>query len=234
MKLALSGGPLYRQTALTMQPTPRTRFARHPERGSFDRDVVHAILDEALICHIGFAVDGQPYVLPTTHARIDDRLYVHGSIASRMLKTLRGGVPVCVTATLIDGLVLARSAFHHSMNYRSVVILGTASQVTDPAHKRSAFNALIEHVVPGRSAQVREASDQELKATLVLGLDITEVSAKVRTGGPLDAEDDYALRCWAGVVPLAVQAQAPIADARLIPGVALPEEVAGYRRSRQA
>jgi nitroimidazol reductase NimA-like FMN-containing flavoprotein (pyridoxamine 5'-phosphate oxidase superfamily) len=217
----------------TMQPTPRTKLSRHPERGSFDREVVYGILDEALICHIGFAVAGQPYVLPTTHARIDDRLYVHGSIASRMLKTLRGGVPVCVTATLIDGLVLARSAFHHSMNYRSVVILGTAMQVTDPAHKRSAFNALIEHVVPGRSSQVRGASDQELKATLVLGLQITEASAKVRTGGPLDAEDDYALPCWAGVVPLAVQAKAPLADARLVPGVAVPQELAHYQRSRK-
>jgi nitroimidazol reductase NimA-like FMN-containing flavoprotein (pyridoxamine 5'-phosphate oxidase superfamily) len=214
----------------TLNPTGRTRLSRHPERGSHDRDAVYAILDEALICHIGFVAGGQPYVLPTTHARIDDRLYVHGSVASRMLKTLRDGTPMCVTATLIDGLVLARSAFHHSMNYRSAVILGMATQVTEPEHKRRAFNALIEHVMPGRSAQVRGASDQELKATLVLSLAITEASAKTRTGPPVDSENDYALPCWAGVLPLAVQAQAPIADARLIPGVPLPREVAAYER----
>jgi hypothetical protein len=218
-----------------MKPTRRTRLARHPERGAYDRDAVYAILDEALICHIGFVADGQPYVLPTTHARIDDHLYVHGSVAGRMLKTLRGGTPMCVTVTLIDALVLARSAFHHSMNYRSAVLLGTATEVTDPEHKRRAFNALIEHVVPGRSAQVRSASDQELKATLVLSLAIAEASAKTRVGPPIDAEADYALPCWAGVLPLAVQAQAPIADARLIPGVPLPQEVAAYdRRPRSA
>jgi nitroimidazol reductase NimA-like FMN-containing flavoprotein (pyridoxamine 5'-phosphate oxidase superfamily) len=213
-----------------MQPTPRTKLSRRPERGTYDRETVYAILDEALICHIGFALEGQPYVLPTTHARLDDRLYVHGSIASRMLKTLRGGVPVCVTVTLIDGLVLARSAFHHSMNYRSVVVLGTATEVTDPEHKRRAFNALVEHVVPGRSAQVRGASDQELNATSVLCVPITEASAKVRTGEPVDSEEDYALPCWAGVVPVALRAQTPIADSRLAPGVPVPREVAAYTR----
>ncbi len=218
-----------------MNPTSRTQLARHPERGSHDREAVYAILDEALICHIGFVAEGQPYVLPTTHARIDDHLYVHGSVASRMLKTLRGGTPMCVTVTLIDALVLARSAFHHSMNYRSAVLLGTATVVTDPQHERRAFDALIEHVIPGRSAQVRGASDQELKATLVLSLAITEASAKTRVGPPIDAEADYALPCWAGVLPLTVQAQAPIADARLIPGVSLPREVAAYdRRTRRA
>ena len=186
-----------------MNPTHRTTLTRRPERGSHDLDAVFGILDEALICHIGFHHDNQPYVLPTTHARIEDRLYVHGSIASRMLKTLRVGAPVCVTVTLVDGLVLARSAFHHSMNYRSAVILGTATEVTDPAHKRRAFAALVEHIVPGRTAQVRAASEQELKATSVLCLPITEASAKARTGPPIDLEDDYALPCWAGVVPLA-------------------------------
>lgn len=216
-----------------MEPTPRTQLARHPERGSYDRQSVYAILDEALICHIGFAVEGQPYVLPTTHARIDDKLYVHGSVANRMLKTLRGGAPVCVTVTLIDGLVLARSAFHTSMNYRSVVILGTATEVTDPEHKRGAFAALVEHVLPGRSAHVRAPTDQEIRATSVLCLPITEASAKARTGGPLDAEADYGLPCWAGVVPLAVQAQAPIPDSRLAPGVSVPGEVAVYQRVRR-
>lgn len=213
-----------------LEPTSRTRLSRKPDRGSYDRATVYAILDEALICHIGFAVAGQPYVLPTTHARIDDKLYVHGSVANRMLKTLRGGAPVCVTATLIDGLVLARSAFHTSMNYRSVVILGTASEVTDLEHKRSAFKALVEHVMPGRSAHIRAPSEQEIKATSVLCLPITEASAKARTGGPVEAEEDYALPCWAGVVPLTLQAQAPVPDARLAPGTALPREVALYTR----
>lgn len=213
-----------------MEPTPRTQLVRKPDRGSYDRDTVHAILDEALICHIGFAVEGQPYVLPTTHARIEDRLYVHGSVASRMLKKLKGGTPVCVTVTLVDGLVLARSAFHTSMNYRSVVILGAATEVTDFEHKRSAFNALIEHVLPGRGAHIRAPTDQEMRATSVLCLPITEASAKARTGGPVETEADYALPCWAGVVPLALQAQAPIPDARLAPGTPLPREVAFYTR----
>jgi len=217
-----------------MEPTPRTRLARHPERGSYDRDTVYAILDEALICHIGFSVEGQPYVLPTTHARIEDRLYVHGAVSNRMLKSLRSGAPVCVTVTLIDGLVLARSAFHTSMNYRSVVILGNPTEVTDPAHKRSAFNALVEHVMPGRSAQVRSPSEQEILATTVLCLPITEASAKARTGGPIDSEADHALPCWAGVVPLAMRAQAPIPDSRLAAGVTVPREVATYERPRRA
>ena len=213
-----------------LAPTSRTRLVRKPDRGSYDRPSVYAILDEALICHIGFALEGQPYVLPTTHARIDDKLYVHGSVANRMLKTLRGGAPVCVTVTLIDGLVLARSAFHTSMNYRSVVILGTASEVTDQEHKNRAFNALVEHILRGRSAHVRAPSEQEMKATSVLCLPITEASAKMRTGGPVEAEADYALPCWAGVLPLSLQPQAPVPDARLAPGTALPPEVAFYTR----
>lgn len=213
-----------------MEPTSRTRLVRKPDRGSYDRAAIHAILDEALICHIGFAVEGQPYVLPTTHARIEDRLYVHGSVASRMLKTLKGGTPVCVTVTLIDALVLARSAFHTSMNYRSVVILGAASEVTDLEHKRSAFNALIEHILPGRGAHIRGPSDQEMKATSVLCLPITEASAKIRTGGPVEAEADYALPCWAGVIPVGLQARAPVPDDRLAPGTPLPQEVAFYTR----
>jgi uncharacterized protein len=215
-----------------MEPTSsRTRLARHPERGSYDREAVYAILDEALICHIGFVVDAQPYVLPTTHARIGDKLYVHGSVANRMLETLRRGAPVCITVTLIDGLVLARSAFRTSMNYRSVVILGAATEVTETEHKRRAFNALVEHVLRGRSAQIRLPSDQEMKATSVLCLPIEEFSAKVRAGGPADSEADHAQSCWAGVVPLSLQAGAPIPDSRLAPGVPLPREVAFYERA---
>ena len=213
-----------------MEPTSRTRLIRKPDRGSHDRDTVYAILDEGLICHLGFAVDGQPYVLPTTHARIEDRLYVHGSVASRMLKTLKGGTPVCITVTLIDGLVLARSAFHMSMNYRSVVVLGTSTEVSDHDHKRRAFKALVEHVLPGRSADIRAPSEQEIKATSLLCLPITEASAKARTGGPVEAEEDYALPCWAGVVPLALQARAPVPDSRLPPDTPLPREVAFYTR----
>jgi uncharacterized protein len=213
-----------------MEPTPRTTLARKPDRGSHDRDTVYAILDEALTCHIGFALQGQPYVLPTTHARIDDRLYVHGSAASRMLKTLKGGTPVCVTVTLIDGLVLARSAFHMSMNYRSVVLLGRATEVRDQDHKRSAFKALVEHILPGRSADIRAPSEQEIAATSVLCLPITEASAKARTGGPVEAEADYALPCWAGVVPLALQARTPVPDSRLPPATPPPRGVAFYTR----
>lgn len=213
-------------------PTPRTTFLRRPDRGSHDRAVVNAILDEALVCHVGFVMDGQPFVLPTTHARIDQRLYIHGSAGGRMLRTLRLGVPVCVTVTLLDGLVLARSAFHHSMNYRSVLILGTARNVVDEQEKRLAFSALIDHVAEGRSAHVRGASELELKATSVLSVPIEEASAKVRTGPPIDDEPDYALPCWAGVIPLALQAQPAIPDPRLPAGVRLPAALTRYRRPR--
>jgi hypothetical protein len=197
----------------------RVRVRRLPQRGVYDRGVVHAILDEALVCHVGFVVDGQPYVIPTIHARVGDTVYVHGSAASRMLRTLREGAPVSVTVTLVDGLVLARSAFHHSMNYRSVIALGTATEVTDPVEKRAALDAIVEHVAPGRLAEVRAPSELEMKATLVLKLPLQEVSAKVRTGPPLDDEADYALPCWAGVIPLALQPLAPVADPRLAPGI---------------
>lgn len=218
----------------TIAPTQRTKLVRRPDRGTYDRPVVNAILDEALICHVGFAVDGQPFVLPTTHARVDDPLYIHGSVGARMLRTLRRSAPICVTVTLIDGLVLARSAFHHSMNYRSVVILGTAREVEDEAEKCSAFNALVDHVIAGRSTQTRQASPQELKATAVLCLPIEEASAKIRTGPPLDDESDYALPYWAGVLPLQLQAQSPVTDPRLAPGVPIPPGLADYRRSRPA
>lgn len=215
----------------TIAPTQRTTLVRRPDRGTYDRSTVNAILDEALICHVGFAVDGQPFVLPTTHARVDDRLYIHGSVGGRMLKTLRRGTPVCVTVTLLDGLVLARSAFHHSMNYRSVVILGTAAEVEDETEKRCAFDALVDHVMAGRSGHTRPASAQELKATSVLCVPIEEVSAKVRTGPPIDDEDDYALRHWAGVLPIQLQVQPPIADPRLAAGIPIPAHLMDYRRS---
>lgn len=216
----------------TIAPTQRTTLVRRPDRGMYDRLMVNAILDEALICHVGFAIEGQPFVLPTTHARVEDRLYIHGSVGGRMLRTLRRGAPICVTVTLIDGLVLARSAFHHSMNYRSVVILGGAREVEDEAEKRRAFSALVDHVLAGRSAQTREASAQELKATSVLCVPIEEASAKVRTGPPLDDEDDFALPYWAGVLPVRLEAESPIADPRLPAGIPIPASLVDYRRAK--
>ena len=214
-------------------PTDRTTLRRLPQRGSHERTTIEAILDEALSCHVGFVVDGQPFVIPTIHGRIGDRLYVHGSAASRMLKTLAGEVPLCITVSLIDGLVLARSAFHHSMNYRSVVVLGSARAVTDPKEKWDALHAVVEHVAPGRWAEVREPNEKELKATLVLGLSLDEASAKVRTGPPIDDEEDYALECWAGVVPLRLVASEPIPEPRLARGIApTPAVVAASRRGR--
>ena len=213
-----------------LTPTERTAIERLPKRGVYDRAAIHEILDEALWCHAGFVIGGQPYVIPTIHARVGDRLYVHGSAASRMLRTLGQGVPVCVTVSLLDGLVLARSAFHHSMNYRSVVVLGTAAEVTEREEKTRALEAIVEHVLPGRSAEVRGPNQLELKATTVLRLPIEEASAKVRTGPPIDDEEDYALPCWAGVLPLRLTPREPEADPRLPPGVPVPGYVATYRR----
>ena len=195
-----------------LTPTPRTRLRRRPERGSYDRAVVEAVLDDGLVCHLGFAVDGQPFVIPTTYARVGDVVYVHGAAASRMLRELREGVPACLTVTLVDGLVLARSAFHHSMNYRSVVILGAATQVTDEAEKLDALAAIVEHVFPGRWATARPPTPAELRATMVLRLPIEEASAKVRTGGPIDDPEDLTWPCWAGVVPLRLTPLAPVPD----------------------
>jgi uncharacterized protein len=213
-------------------PTERTTLKRLPKRGVYDREAVYRILDEGFICHVGFTVDERPVVIPTGYARADDRLYIHGSQASRMLKTLAGGVDVCVTVTLVDGLVLARSAFHHSINYRSVVIFGRAIPVTDTEEKAAALFAFSEHVLRGRWADVREPTDQELRATTVLSLPISEVSAKVRTGPPIDDEEDYALPVWAGVLPLQVVAGVPIADPRLANDVAPPPYVLNYKREK--
>ena len=215
-------------------PTDRTRVRRLPDRGVYDRPVIDVILDEALVCHLGFVAAGQPFGIPTIHARVADAVYVHGSAASRMLRHLRDGVPACVTATLVDGLVLARSAFHHSLNYRSVVVLGTATEVVSPDERLAALEAIVEHVVPGRWDEVRPPNARELKATMVLRVPITEASAKVRTGGPIDDEEDLALACWAGVLPLRLAAAAPVPDARLPGGTAVPVTVREYRRARAA
>jgi len=212
-------------------PTERTQVKRLPKRGMYDRETVFKILDEAFVCHVGFVVDGQPYVIPTNFGRVGETLYLHGSAASRMLRTLSEGIPVCVTVSLIDGLVLARSAFHHSVNYRSVVILGTARLVEDPAEKMEALRLFTEHIMKGRWEQIRWPTEQELKGTTVLALPIEEVSAKVRTGDPKDDEEDYELPIWAGVLPLPVVPAAPIPDTRLKAGIAVPENVAKYARS---
>jgi nitroimidazol reductase NimA-like FMN-containing flavoprotein (pyridoxamine 5'-phosphate oxidase superfamily) len=210
--------------------TPRTTVRRLPARGSYDPAVLKAILDEGLVCHVGFVGDGQPFVIPTSYGRAGDVLYIHGSPASRMLRTLKEGVPVCVTVTLLDGLVLARSAFHHSMNYRSAVLLGTAVEVTDPAERDRALKAIVDHIVPGRWDSIRWPNDKELRGTLVLRLPIEEASAKIRTGPPIDDEEDYAMDVWAGVLPLATVPGAPIADPRLKDGTPPPGHVTAYRR----
>jgi nitroimidazol reductase NimA-like FMN-containing flavoprotein (pyridoxamine 5'-phosphate oxidase superfamily) len=202
--------------------TERTRVRRRAARGSHDPALNHAILDAALVCHVGFVVEGQPYVIPTAHARVGDWLYVHGAPANRMLGALSAGVPCCVTATLVDGLVLARSAFHHSMNYRSVVVLGTATQVTNTAEKRAALHALVERLHAGRSRGCRSPTDGELAATSLLALPITEASVKVRTGPPIDDADDLALPHWAGVIPTTLTRGAPEPDPLLLAGTLGP------------
>ena len=212
-----------------MESSNRTKIKRLPARGAYDRETIHAILDEAFICHVGFVVDGQPYVIPTGYARIGDDLYIHGSAASRMLRTLAKGIEVCVTVTILDGLVLARSAFHHSMNYRSVVILGQAELVEDPEEKNKALEAFTEHVIPGRWPAIRWPNEIELKATSVLKLPITEASAKIRTGDPKDDEEDYAMDVWAGVIPLATTTGEPVPDGRLRTGIPVPDHVANKR-----
>jgi uncharacterized protein len=215
---------------MTFPQTDRTKLKRLPKRGHFDRETVYSILDEGFICHVGFTVDGQPFVIPTGYARAGDKLYIHGSQASRMLRSLAGEIDACATVTIVDGLVLARSAFHHSMNYRSVLILGRASLVDDPVEKYDALLALSEHIVRGRWADVREPTEQEMVQTTVLKLPIEEASAKIRTGPPLDDEEDYALPIWAGVVPLKLVAGEPVKDPRLTADVPVPEYAAHYKR----
>jgi nitroimidazol reductase NimA-like FMN-containing flavoprotein (pyridoxamine 5'-phosphate oxidase superfamily) len=209
----------------------RVRLRRKRERGSHDRAVIDAILDEALIAHLGIADEhGQPFVVPTLHARAGDIVYCHGSAAGRTTRALAAGVPACLTVSLIDGIVLARSAMHHSANYRSVMLLGSARPVTDPDEQMAAAEAIIEHVVPGRWDDVRPPTANELKATAILALPIEEASAKIRTGGPVDDDEDYALAAWAGVIPLRTAAEAPVPDDRLAPGVGVPGYARCYRR----
>jgi hypothetical protein len=200
-------------------PTSRTKIRRLPKRGSYDKLAVHAILDEGFICHVGFAVDAQPYVIPTVYARAGETIYVHGSAVGRTLRTLTQGVAVCITVTLLDGLVLARSAFHHSINYRSVVMIGSAHLVDDKDEKMRALQLITDHVVPGRWDEVRWPNELELKQTSVLALPLAEVSAKIRTGPPVDDEVDYALPIWAGVVPVCTRLGAPRDDGRVLPEV---------------
>lgn len=213
-----------------IEPTEKTRLKRLPKRGNFDREVINAILDEAFICHVGFVSDGQPFVIPTAYGRVGDELYIHGSSASRMLRSLADGIDVCVTVTLIDGLVLARSAFHHSINYRSVVIIGKAEIVPGDDEKIKALEAFTEHLIPGRWADVRQPTELELKATIVLRLTINEASAKMRIGDPIDDEEDYALPVWAGILPLALKAGEPIPDARLDADIKPQKYVQRYKR----
>jgi uncharacterized protein len=211
-------------------PSARTTVKRHPERGAYDRDAIDAILDEALVCHVGFAIDGQPFVIPTIHARDGDVLYIHGSPGSRMLRNLRNGIDACVTVTLLDGLVLARSVYNHSMNYRSVVVLGRALEVTDPEEKLRAMRCVVEHIVPGRWDDARRPSEKEIKATTILALPLTEASAKVRTGPPTDDEEDLGLPVWAGVLPLSLRTDEPAPDDGVVDQP--PGYVTNYHRPR--
>lgn len=216
----------------TLNLTPRTRVVREPQRGVYDRDTVNAILDEAFLCHVGFVVDGQPYVIPTSYGRDGDVLYVHGSAASRMLRNLDKGIPVCITVMLLDGLVLARSVFNHSMNYRSVVILGTATLVDDLSQKVAALRTLSEHILPGRWDDARQPGEKELKVTSVLRIPIEELSAKVRSGPPIDDEEDYSFPTWAGVIPLEMTAGSAIADERC--QRELPAYLKDYSRKKRS
>lgn len=213
-----------------IEPTNRTKLKRLPKRGNFERETIYKILDEAFVCHVGFVVDGQPFVIPTAFGRKDDILFIHGSAASRMMRNLAIGIDVCVTVTLIDGLVLARSAFHHSINYRSVVIFGKAQIIEDESEKSEALRLFTEHLIPNRWDDVREPNSKELKGTTVLRLPITEASAKIRTGNPVDDEEDYELNVWAGVIPLKIQAEKPINDTLLREGIAVPEYALKYQR----
>jgi len=215
---------------MSTNPTPRTRIVREPQRAVYDRAAVNEILDEAFLCHVGFVADGQPYVIPTSYGRAGNVLYIHGSAASRMLRNLDQGVPVCITVTLLDGLVLARSVFNHSMNYRSVVILATATLVDDPAEKIAGLRALSEHIVPHRWDDARQPNEKELKATSVLKIPIEEFSAKVRVGPPMDDEEDYSFPTWAGVIPLEMTVGAPMRDERC--EQELPAYLQGYARKK--
>ncbi len=213
-------------------PTPRTRVVREPQRAVYDRKVVNRILDEGFICHVGFTLDGQPFVIPTSYGRHEDVLYIHGSAASRMLRNVSGGIPMCVTVTLLDGLVLARSIFNHSMNYRAVVVLGTATLIGDAEEKLTALRLLSEHIIPGRWNESRQPNEKELKATTIIRLPIQEFSAKVRQGPVIDDEEDYTFPVWAGVLPLNLVTGNPINDSRLAEKIPVPDYIKNYSRSK--
>jgi uncharacterized protein len=216
----------------TFPVSERTRLVREAHRAVYDRNAIYKVLDEGLVCHVGFPVDGQPFVIPTMFARIGDFIYFHGSAASRMLRGLGSGLPVCVTVTLSDGLVLARSVFNHSMNYRSVVALGQATRIDDPAEKRSALRAFTEKLIPGRWSDARQPNEKELKATSILKLPLTEVSAKIRTGPVEDEEEDYMFPVWAGIIPLQIVAGVPERDARCHPSIPTPSYASRFRSAR--
>jgi uncharacterized protein len=211
------------------EQTSRTRVYRKPGRGHYDRELVHSILDEALVCHVGFVQDSQPYVIPTIHARDGDTVYLHGANANRTFRVLAGGAPCCLTATLVDELVLARAALHHSLNYRSVMALGTAREVTDPEEKQKGLRLVVEHVAPGRSEEVRGPSEVDLRSTKVLSMEIEEASAKVRTGPPIDDEDDLELPYWAGVLPLELATGIPVTAPDLEQALPVPASVRSLR-----
>ena len=210
------------------QPTPQTRVRRHPERAHYDRETVFAILDAALMCHVGYVIDGKPYVTPTLFWREGERLYWHGSSASRMLRTQAKGIPVCVTVSHVDALILARCAFRHSLNYRAVMAFGTAAIIDDPAEKEAGFNAFIERVYPGRTSLMRGIAPQELKATSLMGMTIENASAKIRNNGPLDLEEDCAADCWAGTLPITQVMGAPIPDPLVPPRTAAEPEIGHF------
>jgi uncharacterized protein len=214
----------------TFPVTDRTRLVREANRAVYDREVIYKILDEGFVCHVGFVAEGQPYVIPTMFARVGDSIYFHGSAASRMLRNAASGLPVCIAVTLTDGLVLARSVFNHSINYRSVVALGQAKLIDDPAEKIRALQAFTEKLIPGRWNDARQPNERELKATSILKLALTEVSAKVRTGDVEDDAEDYALPVWAGVIPLRLVADAPLRDGRCDPAIPTPAYAANYKR----
>ena len=214
----------------SLSPTERTRVVRESHRGVYDRETIDKILDEGFVCHVGFSVDGQPYVIPTLFARVGDAIYFHGSAASRMLRNVSEGISVCITVTLTDGFVLARSVFNHSMNYRSVVALGKAVHVDAPEEKLEALHAFTEKILPGRWKDARQPNEKELKATSVLRLPLTEVSAKIRVGPPEDDAPDYALPIWAGVIPLHLTTDAPTRDEKCDPSIPTPTYAAHYRR----
>ena len=215
-----------------LQITQRSKLRRLPKRGSQERELIYSILDEALIAHVGFITDNQPFVIPMAYGRKGDRLYLHGSSVSRLIKTLEKGVEVCFTVTLVDGLVVARSLFHHSMNYRSVVLFGKAELVDNETDKMTALEAFTEQIIPGRWQEARIPNAKELFATTVLTLPIEEGSAKIRTGQPLDDEEDYALPIWAGELPLKVTAGNPIADSKMDTAIAIPENLTNYSRTK--